>query len=53
MLQRFYGLPHSTMRHFYAGRLTPADKARLLVGRPPVPMGEAVRVLLNRPVPKR
>ena len=53
MLQRFYGLPHSTMRHFYAGRLTAADKARLLVGRPPVPMGEAVRVLLNLPGPKR
>ena len=53
MLQRFYGLPHATIRHFYAGRLTPADKARLLIGRPPVPLGEAVRVLLNLPGPKR
>jgi lycopene beta-cyclase len=47
MLQRFYGLPEPTIGRFYAGRLTTSDKARLFVGRPPVPVLGAARVALN------
>jgi lycopene beta-cyclase len=47
MLQRFYGLPELTIGRFYAGRLTTADKARLFIGKPPVPVVGAARVALN------
>ncbi|MGA0598304.1 lycopene beta-cyclase CrtY [Enterovirga sp. CN4-39] len=53
MLQRFYGLPEPTIGRFYAGRLTGADKARLFVGRPPVPVLGAARVALNLAGPAR
>jgi lycopene beta-cyclase len=42
VLQRFYRLPASLIAHFYAGRLSWQDKARLLSGKPPVPVGQAV-----------
>lgn len=45
VIQRFYSMPEATIRRFYAGRLTLADKARLLVGKPPVPFFEAIRAL--------
>jgi lycopene beta-cyclase len=32
---RFYGLPIATIARFYAARTTFADRARMLVGRPP------------------
>jgi lycopene beta-cyclase len=35
VLERFYGLPVETIRRFYALTLTGADRARILVGRPP------------------
>jgi lycopene beta-cyclase len=35
VLQRFYRLPEATIRRFYSGELTIADRARLLLGRPP------------------
>ena len=35
VLQRFYRLPEATIRRFYALDLTLADRARLLLGRPP------------------
>ncbi|MFC5551036.1 lycopene beta-cyclase CrtY [Massilia aerilata] len=41
VMQRFYRLPASLIRHFYAGRLSLQDKARLLSGKPPVPVGQA------------
>nr|WP_299246367.1 lycopene beta-cyclase CrtY [uncultured Halomonas sp.] len=44
VMQRFYGLPDGLIERFYAGRLTALDKARILVGKPPVPLGEAIRV---------
>ncbi|NNM72697.1 lycopene beta-cyclase CrtY [Enterovirga aerilata] len=53
MLQRFYGLPEPTIGRFYAGRPTAADKARLFVGRPPVPVLGAARVALNLAEPAR
>nr|WP_298414575.1 lycopene beta-cyclase CrtY [uncultured Halomonas sp.] len=43
VMQRFYGLSESLIERFYAGRLTALDKARILVGKPPVPLGEAIR----------
>lgn len=45
MLQRFYGLDPKLIARFYAGRSTRLDKARILCGKPPVPLGSAVRVL--------
>lgn len=35
VLARFYGLPGPTIRRFYAMSTTPADRARILCGRPP------------------
>ena len=42
VLQRFYRLPAPLIAHFYAGRLNLGDKARLLSGKPPVPVGQAI-----------
>jgi lycopene beta-cyclase len=46
-LQHFYGLPEPLIARFYAGRLTAGDRLRLLAGRPPVPVGRALRVMLR------
>ncbi|MBY6204848.1 lycopene beta-cyclase CrtY [Halomonas denitrificans] len=37
VMQRFYGLSGSLIEHFYAADLRWRDKARLVVGKPPVP----------------
>jgi lycopene beta-cyclase len=42
VMQRFYRLPAPLIAHFYAGRLSLKDKARLLSGKPPVPVGQAL-----------
>lgn len=42
VMQRFYHLDDRLIARFYAGRLTLADKARILCGKPPVPLGEAL-----------
>ena len=50
VMQRFYGLSEPLIERFYAGRLTGADKVRILMGKPPVPLGEALKaVRLNSP----
>jgi lycopene beta-cyclase len=41
VMQRFYRLPAPLIAHFYAGRLSWKDKARLLTGKPPVPLKQA------------
>lgn len=41
VMQRFYRLGAPLIARFYAGRLTWRDKARLLTGKPPVPVLEA------------
>ncbi|MFC0252787.1 lycopene beta-cyclase CrtY [Massilia consociata] len=41
VMQRFYHLPAPLIARFYAGRLRLRDKARLLSGKPPVPVGQA------------
>lgn len=43
----FYRLPPERIARFYAGTLTLADKARILSGTPPVPIGAAIRALLR------
>jgi len=45
VFQRFYGLPEGVVRRFYAGRSTALDKARILAGKPPVPVEAALRQL--------
>ena len=48
ILQRYYALPAPLIARFYAGRSTWADRARVLIGRPPVPIPAALRVILAR-----
>lgn len=45
ILERFYALPSDLIERFYAGRLTLFDKARILIGRPPIPIARALQVL--------
>jgi len=45
IFERFYRLPAGLIARFYAGRSRRGDKLRLLVGRPPVPIGRAVAAL--------
>ena len=45
VLSRFYKLRPPLIERFYAGRATLADKARILTGKPPVPVGAALKVL--------
>ena len=45
VLARFYRLDARLIGRFYAGTSTMADKARVLTGRPPVPITRALRVL--------
>ena len=48
VLERFYRLPEPLVERFYAGRSTMADRARLLAGKPPVPVGAALASILGR-----
>ncbi|WP_066555308.1 lycopene beta-cyclase CrtY [Croceicoccus bisphenolivorans] len=45
VLQRFYGLDERLIERFYAGLSTFADMARVLAGKPPVPVTRAAMVL--------
>lgn len=45
VMERFYRLPEPLIERLYAGRSTLADKARILTGRPPVPIAKALRCL--------
>jgi lycopene beta-cyclase len=45
VLRRFYGLDQRLIERFYAGRTTMADKARILIGKPPVPLGAAMSAI--------
>jgi lycopene beta-cyclase len=47
VLERFYRLPEALIGRFYAGRSTLADKARILAGKPPVPIGRAIKAMLT------
>ncbi|HEY0147693.1 MAG TPA: lycopene beta-cyclase CrtY [Allosphingosinicella sp.] len=48
VLQHFYRLPPATIGRFYAGRSTLLDKARVLSGRPPVPVRPALAAALGK-----
>jgi lycopene beta-cyclase len=48
VLEHFYRLPADIIARFYAGQLTTFDKLRILSGRPPVPLGRALRTLTGK-----
>lgn len=45
VIQRFYRLNPMLIRRFYAGQSTWLDKARILAGKPPVPIGRALQAM--------
>ncbi len=51
VFERFYRLPAPLIERFYAARSTRADRARVLCGRPPVPVWGAVRALASPGAP--
>ncbi|UZW54414.1 lycopene beta-cyclase CrtY [Sphingobium sp. JS3065] len=49
IFERFYRLGPALIGRFYAGRSTLGDRIRILCGRPPVPIRDAMRTLLSPP----
>ena len=43
VMARFYTLPEPLIRRFYAGRLTYADQARIVTGKPPISIISALQ----------
>jgi lycopene beta-cyclase len=50
VLRRFYTLPQPLIERFYAGRTSVSDMARILIGKPPVPIRRALSCLRERPL---
>jgi lycopene beta-cyclase len=48
ILEHFYRLKPGLIERFYAGQTTSGDKARILSGKPPVPVGKALKALRAR-----
>jgi lycopene beta-cyclase len=48
VFRRFYTLAEPLIERFYAARPTPADRIRLLIGRPPIPVLPALRCVPDR-----
>jgi lycopene beta-cyclase len=48
IFERFYRLKPGLIERFYAGQSTGGDKARILSGKPPVPIGKAIKALKPR-----
>lgn len=48
VFERFYRLPEPLIERFYAARSTWLDQARVLCGKPPVPLGGALAALTGR-----
>lgn len=48
VLERFYRLDARLIGRFYAGQSTVTDKARILAGKPPVPVGKALSAMMGR-----
>ena len=48
ILERFYRLDEKLIARFYAGQSRPVDRARVLMGKPPVPVGRAIQALRNK-----
>lgn len=51
IFERFYRLPQGLIERFYAARSTSLDRARILCGKPPVPVNRAISALLRRGTP--
>jgi lycopene beta-cyclase len=49
ILERFYRLDARLIARFYAGQSTMVDRARILSGKPPVPVGRAVQAIRRNP----
>ncbi|RAU44086.1 MULTISPECIES: lycopene beta-cyclase CrtY [unclassified Pseudomonas] len=47
VMQRFYGLPEGLIQRFYAEQSSLADKLRIVSGKPPVPVDEALRAMFR------
>ena len=47
VMQRFYGLPAGLIERFYAGSNPWYDRARILIGKPPVPVDQAMRAAMR------
>jgi lycopene beta-cyclase len=47
VLETFYRLSPGLIARFYAGTTTWMDKARILTGKPPIPVARAIRVLMG------
>jgi len=52
VLSRFYRLPEPLIERFYAGRLTPLDRLRIITGKPPIPIRDALPCLREAPLLK-
>ena len=48
LLERFYRLPEPLIGRFYAAQSTWRDQLRILTGKPPVPIGRALRAITGR-----
>lgn len=48
VLEHFYRLPLPVISRFYASRLTPLDKLRILSGKPPVSIARALSAIRGR-----
>jgi lycopene beta-cyclase len=47
VLERFYRLPEPLIQNFYAGKLSLAQKIRLLAGKPPVRLSAAIKEIFR------
>lgn len=48
ILERFYTLKPGLIERFYAGKTTGGDKARILTGKPPIPIGRAITAIRSK-----
>lgn len=53
VFKRFYSLPDPLIERFYAAKSTLPDRARILLGKPPVPLHRAARALATAGTPLR
>lgn len=53
VLERFHRLAPGLIQRFYAGAPTATDKARLLIGKPPVPVVAALQAMLDFAPPRQ
>lgn len=50
LMQRFYGLGEGLIERFYADRMLPRDKLRVVSGKPPIPIHRGLRCMPERPL---